>query len=206
MGMTDYAMKERESSTLLRCSGTIWRKTVLFGNGNTLFLLLTVRPIPDDKQPNLKVYNEELRRLYRPTWRNISWLYSECYLYRYTFPSEGLNFPDSFTPCLPLLNTGNAMTLSFGKKMNPSNLLKMTLSNSRNEFENISQLFPKAPTLSKRSSSLYLPGSPNRLLTSLCRKTWYSRVYGGIHAISLFRCKKIQVRKRPILRMKTKTS
>ena len=47
-----------------------------------LFLQTEFRPIPDDKQPNLIVYNEELRRMNRPTWRNVSWLYSECYLYR----------------------------------------------------------------------------------------------------------------------------
>lgn len=47
-------------------------------------LALTCSPIPDDKQPNLHTYNDELRRLNRPTWRNVSWLYSECYLYRYT--------------------------------------------------------------------------------------------------------------------------
>jgi len=46
---------------------------------------LTTRPIIDDKQPNRTTYNEELRRMNRPTWRNVSWLYSECYLYRY-FP------------------------------------------------------------------------------------------------------------------------
>ena len=44
---------------------------------------LTIRPIPDDKEPNVFVYNEELRRMHQPTWRNVSWLYSECYLYRY---------------------------------------------------------------------------------------------------------------------------
>jgi hypothetical protein len=41
-----------------------------------------LRLIADDRQPNLMTYNEELRRMNRPTWRNVSWLYSECYLYR----------------------------------------------------------------------------------------------------------------------------
>ena len=40
-------------------------------------------PIMDDGEANLSCYNEELRRLQRPTWYNVSWLYSECYLYRY---------------------------------------------------------------------------------------------------------------------------
>lgn len=48
-----------------------------------LLLQLMGRPIMDDQQPNLSCYNEELRRLHRPTWYNVSWLYSECYLYRW---------------------------------------------------------------------------------------------------------------------------
>jgi damage-control phosphatase, subfamily III len=56
-----------------------------------LSCLTSTSPIPDDKQPNLQTYNDELRRLNRPTWRNVSWLYSECYLYRYTFAIHSAN-------------------------------------------------------------------------------------------------------------------
>ncbi len=42
------------------------------------------RPIMDDQQPNISCYNDELRDMRRPTWYNVSWLYSECYLYRYS--------------------------------------------------------------------------------------------------------------------------
>jgi len=41
-----------------------------------------LRPIEDDQQPDIPCYNEELRHMRRPTWYNVSWLYSECYLYR----------------------------------------------------------------------------------------------------------------------------
>jgi damage-control phosphatase, subfamily III len=53
---------------------------------------LTTRSIIDDKQPNLTVYNDELRRMNRPTWLNVSWLYSECYLYRYFLLTPATNF------------------------------------------------------------------------------------------------------------------
>ena len=41
------------------------------------------------------VYNEELRRMNRPTWRNVSWLYSECYLYTSATLSTQLIFQTS---------------------------------------------------------------------------------------------------------------
>lgn len=53
-------------------------------------LHLRQRPIVDDQQPNLSCYNEELRRLHRPTWHNVSWLFSECYLYRYLISRTAL--------------------------------------------------------------------------------------------------------------------
>lgn len=39
-------------------------------------------PIEDDGFPDVKLYNDELQSLDSPTWLNVPWLYSECYLYR----------------------------------------------------------------------------------------------------------------------------
>ncbi|KAK4446872.1 DUF89-domain-containing protein [Podospora aff. communis PSN243] len=39
-------------------------------------------PIRDDGLPDVKIYNDELEKLGNPTWLNVSWLYSECYLFR----------------------------------------------------------------------------------------------------------------------------
>ena len=39
-------------------------------------------PIPDDGFPDVKLYNDELQARGPPTWHNVEWLYSECYLYR----------------------------------------------------------------------------------------------------------------------------
>jgi damage-control phosphatase, subfamily III len=36
----------------------------------------------DDGEPDIKGYNDELKALGNPTWYNVSWLFSECYLYR----------------------------------------------------------------------------------------------------------------------------
>lgn len=57
-----------------------------------LFSNTDFRLILDDKLPNVMVYNEELRRMNRPTWRNVSWLYSECYLYTSATPPSELIF------------------------------------------------------------------------------------------------------------------
>jgi damage-control phosphatase, subfamily III len=40
-------------------------------------------PIRDDGKPDVALYNKELEKLGAPTWFNVPWLYSECYLYRY---------------------------------------------------------------------------------------------------------------------------
>jgi hypothetical protein len=61
-------------------------------------------------------YNEELRRMNRPTWRNVSWLYSECYLYRYPNRSSHANFPDFSTLSSKQPFTGNAMIPSSARR------------------------------------------------------------------------------------------
>jgi len=40
------------------------------------------RLIRDDGQPDVAIYNDELEKLGNPTWLKVSWLYSECYLFR----------------------------------------------------------------------------------------------------------------------------
>lgn len=47
-----------------------------------LFSANTARPIEDDGFPDVTLYNDELAKLDSPTWLNVNWLYSECYLYR----------------------------------------------------------------------------------------------------------------------------
>lgn len=42
-----------------------------------------VRPIKDDGLPDVAEYNKELEKLGNPSWLNVSWLYAECYLFRY---------------------------------------------------------------------------------------------------------------------------
>jgi len=39
-------------------------------------------PLPDDGQPDIKSYNDELEKRSNPQWHDVSWLYAECYLYR----------------------------------------------------------------------------------------------------------------------------
>ncbi|KAK3359429.1 hypothetical protein B0T25DRAFT_98248 [Lasiosphaeria hispida] len=39
-------------------------------------------PIRDDGYPDVAIYNKELEQLGNPTWLNVPWLYSECYLFR----------------------------------------------------------------------------------------------------------------------------
>lgn len=40
------------------------------------------RPLIDDGGPDIRGYNDELAKRGNPTWFNVSWLFSECYLYR----------------------------------------------------------------------------------------------------------------------------
>ena len=49
-------------------------------------------PLADDGLPDVAKYNTELKQLEEKyggelKWFNAPWLYSECYLYRYTLPS-----------------------------------------------------------------------------------------------------------------------
>ncbi|EXJ62906.1 hypothetical protein A1O7_03349 [Cladophialophora yegresii CBS 114405] len=39
-------------------------------------------PIADDGFPDVELYNDELAARGPPTWHNVEWLFSECYLYR----------------------------------------------------------------------------------------------------------------------------
>ncbi|KAF2811561.1 DUF89 domain-containing protein [Mytilinidion resinicola] len=39
-------------------------------------------PLPDDGFSDIEGYNKELAALGNPTWFNVPWLFSECYLYR----------------------------------------------------------------------------------------------------------------------------
>ncbi|KAF3760376.1 DUF89-domain-containing protein [Cryphonectria parasitica EP155] len=39
-------------------------------------------PIRDDGLPDVAIYNKELEQRGNPSWLNVSWLYSECYLFR----------------------------------------------------------------------------------------------------------------------------
>ena len=40
-------------------------------------------PIADDGEADIPGYNWELHQLGDPTWFDVPWLYSECYLYRW---------------------------------------------------------------------------------------------------------------------------
>lgn len=45
-------------------------------------LLTASRPLDDDGESDIERYNAELADRGNPTWHNVEWLYSECYLYR----------------------------------------------------------------------------------------------------------------------------
>jgi damage-control phosphatase, subfamily III len=46
------------------------------------YRLTRIRPLEDDGEPDIETYNAELKARGNPTWHNVQWLYSECYLYR----------------------------------------------------------------------------------------------------------------------------
>lgn len=46
------------------------------------YRLTRIRPLEDDGEPDIENYNTELEARGNPTWHNVQWLYSECYLYR----------------------------------------------------------------------------------------------------------------------------
>lgn len=41
-----------------------------------------MEPLPSDGASDITSYNEELNALKNPTWQNVPWLFSECYMYR----------------------------------------------------------------------------------------------------------------------------
>jgi damage-control phosphatase, subfamily III len=45
-------------------------------------LLIDARPIIDDGAPDVAIYNDELEKRGTPSWLDVQWLYSECYLFR----------------------------------------------------------------------------------------------------------------------------
>lgn len=42
----------------------------------------TPRPLEDDGGADIAGYNKQIEQLGNPTWHNVAWLFSECYLYR----------------------------------------------------------------------------------------------------------------------------
>lgn len=43
---------------------------------------MSIRPLEDDGEPDIDIYNAELKARGFPTWHDVEWLYAECYLYR----------------------------------------------------------------------------------------------------------------------------
>ena len=118
-----------------------------------------VRLIADDKQPNLFTYNEDLRRMNRPTWRNVSWLYSECYLYRYQCRSCVANFPDFSTPCSHRRFTGNGTTPSSARRTMLSNHPKpafLSLPNGSGSSPTVAKHIPERKTRPNRNYFLFV--------------------------------------------------
>jgi len=54
-------------------------------------LMIRNRPLIDDGGADIKGYNDELAKRGNPSWFNVSWLYSECYLYRFVNHSRSRN-------------------------------------------------------------------------------------------------------------------
>jgi len=40
------------------------------------------RPLPEDGGADIAGYNKEIEQRGNPTWHNVTWLFSECYMYR----------------------------------------------------------------------------------------------------------------------------
>lgn len=38
------------------------------------------RPLENDGEPDIVEYNEELEKRGNPSWMDVAWLFSECYL------------------------------------------------------------------------------------------------------------------------------
>ncbi len=55
------------------------------------------RPLPDDESPDIAGYNAELKQRGNPHWFDVSWLFSECYLYRSALPSSTTSSPTADT-------------------------------------------------------------------------------------------------------------
>lgn len=45
-------------------------------------LITPTRPLPDDGNADIAGYNKELEQRGNPSWHNVTWLFSECYMYR----------------------------------------------------------------------------------------------------------------------------
>jgi hypothetical protein len=100
------------------------------------------------------------------TWRNISWLYSECYLYRLITFGLPINFPDSCIRCLLLPCTGNIATHFFARKTKHSSHQRPVFWNLPNVSKSLLK-FPRnilnsvLPMSRKRNYCLFVI-TPNR--------------------------------------------
>ncbi|KAK1778673.1 hypothetical protein QBC45DRAFT_158926 [Copromyces sp. CBS 386.78] len=72
-GQTDDAAKREEGKKIINDLATL-KYEVQHDRALT--------PIPDDGVSDVATYNQILESLGKPTWLNVSWLFSECYLYR----------------------------------------------------------------------------------------------------------------------------
>ena len=45
-------------------------------------LTCKLSPLPDDGGSDIAGYNKEIEQRGNPTWFNVTWLFSECYMYR----------------------------------------------------------------------------------------------------------------------------
>ena len=49
---------------------------------STISLTTHYSPLPNDGGSDIDGYNKEIEQRGNPTWHNVTWLFSECYLYR----------------------------------------------------------------------------------------------------------------------------